>query len=132
LAAILLAAYAPIGVLGYGLHRVLRCEHVTCHSCSCEHHHDHDHSHDGHTHDGVPNCGAKSPADADRLALTARDDCCGECAICAFLAQAQSTSIVAAAPERAVPLAAASDLTERLDALLRLESAWARGPPILS
>jgi hypothetical protein len=118
-AALLLAGYAPIGVLGYGLHRVLHAEHVVSqrtapHACHC---------HCGHDH-AEPDSG-----DADYVACTT---CCDDCSICAFLAQAQSASVIAVAPERVLPLAAAPHRSDRLEVLLRLESAYARGPPALS
>lgn len=123
LAAVLLAAYAPIALLGYGLHSVLRCDHcgdeaaaAAGHDCCCCHHH-------------ADHAAVARAADGAKVSRYAGAH---DCAICQFLAQAQSPAVAYVAPENSAPLAPMPALGRPLVLAVACEAPLARGPPALA
>ena len=125
LTALLLVAYGPAVVLGYGLHALWHCEHCHdtaeanhCHGDDCDHHASHAAERCCHSHlSGEP---GKQLASSEE-----------ECSICSFLAQAQSEPggelpVFSTAVSPADP--PASEFSD-LPPVIRLH--LARGPPLV-
>ena len=117
-----MAAYAAVGLLGYGLHSVSRCEHAhsAAHDCcgeSC-------HSHAGHSHEASP--GHSNSSNTGPSIATGCDDC----SICSFLAQAQSSAVALVTIDGSEPLVAAPVLGEPRVVFVFVDAPQARGPPI--
>ena len=117
-----LVLYGSGGVLGYGLHKFLDCEHcnsVSCshavkscheahHCCPCEHH--------------------QAPRESDpvdNLVATHSD-----CLVCAFLAQAQSPCVEFSYCDCIEPIEESIPVSEEIGPLYLPHDHYARGPPI--
>jgi hypothetical protein len=125
LTALLLVAYGPAVVLGYGLHALWDCEHCHdtaevdhCHGDDCDHHATHVAEHFCHSHLRCETGKRLAPSEE-------------ECSICSFLAQAQSEH-ADETPELCTTISPAAPLASEcsdLPPLARLH--LARGPPLV-
>lgn len=125
-AALLLAAYAPIALLGYGLHSVLSCDHcgngseiaaADKHDCCCCHQHaDH----------------APAVVRSTNCVQMSCDPGAHDCTICQFLAQAQSPAVACEAPKASAPLASLLVVGRPLLFAVVCDTHFARGPPALA
>jgi len=120
-AALALSAYLPVAVLGYGLHSVLQCGHceevaAEQHDCCCCHH--------------EADLSPRAAVVAD--SPNAASDCDSDCALCQFLAQAQTPVVLGVAPEGSAPIVPLPEFGRPLVLSIASEAPLARGPPSIS